>query len=85
MGQQPSPTDHSMLTIDYKAKLLFHSSQSLYMMHCDYTVMESDSVVTVNCWQHSDYTDIDSSVTMLLAVGNGDYTVTVQSPGGQCT
>ena len=42
--------------------------------------LDGDSVVTVHiCKQHSDYTAIGSSVTMLLAVVNGDYTVTVQS------
>ena len=47
--------------------------------------LDSDSVVTVvNCLQRGVYTAIGSSVTMLLAVIKGDYTVTVQSPCGHC-
>ena len=51
------------------------------MLHCDYAVTGySDGVVAVvNRRQHGDYTAIGSSVTMLLAVINGDYIVTVQS------
>ena len=47
--------------------------------------LDSDSVVTVvNCWQHGDYTAIGSLLTVLLAVVNGDYTVTVQSLCSHC-
>ena len=38
------------------------------------------SLGTVNCRQHDDYTAIYSSVSVLPAGYNGDYTVTVQSP-----
>ena len=59
-----------MLSLRYTEKLLFHQSPT---RHSDY----SDSVVTVdNCQQHGDFTAIGSLVTVLLAVGNGDFTVT---------
>ena len=41
--------------------------------------LDSDSIVTVaNCRQHGDWAANCSVVTVLLAVNNGDYTVTVQ-------
>ena len=47
--------------------------------------LEGDGVVTVhNCQQHGDYTAIGSSVTMLPAVVNYDYTITVQSLCSHC-
>ena len=51
-------------------KLLFYQS----------TTGHSDSVVTVdNCRQHSDYSNDTCVVSMLLAVINSDYTLSVQS------
>ena len=59
--------------------------QLVTILHSDYRGLDSDSVVTVvNCQQHDDYTAICSSVTVLPAVVNGDYTVTVQSPHSYC-
>ena len=50
---------------------------SVTTLHCDYMV-DTDGVVTIINWrQHSDYTAIGSSVTVLLAVNNGDYTISV--------
>ena len=61
----------------YRAKLLFHQSPT---RHSD--CIGSDGVVTLdNCWYH---TAIGSSVTMLPAINNGEYTVTVQSLCGHC-
>ena len=63
-------------------KLLFHQSPT---RHSDYTVTDSESVVTVNNYrQHGDRAANDSVVTMLPAVVNGDYTVTVQSTCSHC-
>ena len=60
------------------AKFLFRHS-----LCCTVTSrwLDSDSVVAlVNCWQHGDCTVISSSVTVVPAVSNGGYIVTVQSP-----
>ena len=47
--------------------------------------LDSDSVVTVdNCQQHGDWAASGSVVTVLLAVNNGDYTVTIQSLCSHC-
>ena len=47
--------------------------------------LDYDSVVIiVNCWQHSDYNAIGSSVNVLPAVINSDYTVTTQSLCNHC-
>ena len=44
------------------------------------TWLDSDGVVIVNnCQQHGDWAANGSVVTVLPAVNNGDYTVTVQS------
>ena len=52
---------------------------SVTVLHCDYMV-DSESVVTfTNCWLLSDYTATGSLVTLLPAVSNGDYPLTVQS------
>ena len=59
-------------TVQYTAKLLFNQS-----LRCIVNTwwQDSDGVVTVvNCLQHSDYTAIGSSVTVLLVYNNGDYT-----------
>ena len=41
--------------------------------------LDSDSVDNIaNFWQHSDQTAIGGLVTVLQAVGNSDYAVTVQ-------
>ena len=50
------------------------------MLHCNYMVTgEWPSVVTiVNYQQHGDYIAIGWSVTVLPAVSNSDYSVTVQ-------
>ena len=46
---------------------------------------DSDCVVTVdNCWQSGDYTAICSSDTVLSAVFNSRYTVTIQSQCSDC-
>ena len=42
--------------------------------------LDGDSLVTIaNCQQHGDWAANGSVVTVLLAVVNGDYTVTVKS------
>ena len=65
----------------YTGKLLFYQSFSLGTVTTQRLDIDSDGAVTiVNSWQHGDYTPIGSSVTVLPAVNNGDYTVTVQSP-----
>ena len=47
--------------------------------------VDSDGVVTVhNCRQHGVYTAIDSSVTVLPAVVDSDYTITIQSLCSHC-
>ena len=47
--------------------------------------LDGDGVVTVdNCRQHSDWAANGSVVTILPAVENGDYTVTVQSLCSHC-
>ena len=46
------------------------------MLHSDNMVTGQDCVVTVvNCRQNSDYAAIGSSVTALLAVVNGDLSL----------
>ena len=53
-------------------------------MHSDYTVTGRDGVIIVNNFrQQADYTG-DCVATVLLAVNNSDYTVTVQSLCSHC-
>ena len=47
--------------------------------------LDSDCIVTVDsCRQHGDYNAIGSSVTVLPAVVNRHYTVTIQSQRSYC-
>ena len=62
----------------YTAKLYSISNYDALRLQDDWTV--KGVVTVVNCRQHIDYNAIGSSVTVLLAVNNGDYTITIQSP-----
>ena len=47
--------------------------------------LDSDGKVTIdNCRQHGDWASNGSVVTVLPAVNNGDYTITVQSLWSHC-
>ena len=47
--------------------------------------LESDSAVTVNnCQQPRDWATNDSVVTVLPAISNSDYIVTIQVPRSHC-
>ena len=60
-------TQQNSYSTSHYAALLQHN-------HWSVTVQSSP----VNCQPRDDYTAVGSSVTVLLAISNGDYTVTVQ-------
>ena len=59
----------------YTVNLLFHQSPT---RHCGYKVTGQWQCTCCNCWQHSDWANNGSAVTVLPAVNNSDYKVTVQ-------
>ena len=70
-----------------KVVTISYTQNSYSISHLLGTVitLDIDVVVTIgNCWQHGNYTVIGSYVTVLLAVSNGDNTVTVLSHCTPC-
>ena len=74
--------DVTVFVLDTQQNSYSISHYAALRLHGD--CMDSDGVVTVvNCWQHGDWGANGSVhvVTVLPAVNNSDYCVTVQSPG----
>ena len=83
---------HKLITIEYNqyaTNLVRYTQQNSYpnsfSRHSDYTVTGQWQYSQIgSCQQHGDYTAIGSSVTVLPAFVNSNYTVTVQSLCSHC-